>query len=195
MAASRLDVLQTRLSASSSLFTTGSRSTVASLEESWQRGLTRSWSLRLGAGVGLAASEGSSAAVTPSPQWLPLGEAGLSYAPSSLNTALQAGLTVRAAPVVDRITGEAYERVDARLNAGWAARRDLLLSAQAGAGLVATGSQQGGLLALVQAAATYASGTDWSLSLGLRAAHQAQPTSFSDFGAFLSFTAQAKGRL
>jgi hypothetical protein len=44
--ASRQDSLRTQLSASSALFTTGLRATVATLEESWTRALAPSWSLR-----------------------------------------------------------------------------------------------------------------------------------------------------
>ncbi|HEY3449717.1 MAG TPA: hypothetical protein VGK67_25410 [Myxococcales bacterium] len=190
--ATRLDTLQTRLDGSSALFTTGLRATVAGLEESWLRALAPSWSLSLGAGLGVTDVQGAAPSRL---RWLPIGEAGLSYKPADRGGAVQAGLSVRAAPVIDRITGEAYERIDGRLAAGWAPRRDLLLSAQAGAGVVATGTQSGSTLALFQAAATYASGTDWALSLGVRAAHQALPTSFDEFGAFLGFAAQVKGRL
>lgn len=195
IAASRLDTLQTRLSGSSVLFTTGLRATVAGLEQSWTRALARSWSVNLGAGLGVTDVAANTAAVRTGLRWLPIGEVGLSYKPVREGKGLGAGLSVRAAPVVDRITGEAYERIDGRLSAGWAPRRDLLLSAQAGAGVVATGTRGGSTLALLQTAATWAPGADWALSLGVRAAHQALPTPYDEVGAFLAFAAQARGRL
>ena len=191
--ASRLDVLTTRVLGSSSLFTTGVRASVATAEEDWGRLLSASWTLRLAAGAGVSDIRGSSL-VAPGLHWLPVAEAGLAYKPNIKSLDLRGGLSLRAAPIVDRITSEVYERVDGRLAASWDVSRALKLTGQVSAGVVASGTRQGNTIAALEATASFASGVDWAFSVGLRAAHQTMPSSFDEVGLFVDFAAQTRKR-
>jgi hypothetical protein len=184
---SRIDSVATQLAATSAMFSTGMRTTVGTAEELWTRSLGWGFGLRLGAGAGVTATRQGSAAT--SVLVLPVGEAGLSYKPTLRLQKLELSVAMRGAPVVDRLTGEAYEQVQVDAAFAWAPVRIVKLNARLLIGVITTGVQKGGSLGALEVGAVLATGPIWSVGAGVRAARQGAPQPFTDFGGFVNFTA------
>ncbi len=175
---SRLDSLVTQLTFIHSEFTSeprpdfsaGSFALASTAFETWRRAWGHGTESHISGGIGLAETDDPTRGVHMGLALFPAGEVGVRMQPV---TPLLIGLTVRAAPFVDRLTGTAYERAEASADLAFSASRHLQLSAHGGVGQVVGNSpQRGDYLRSVDLGGTYAVGRDWRLAFGGRAAWQ-----------------------
>lgn len=139
----RLDGLTTTATATDSSFSTGARATVVQLEETWERRFSRATEAELGLGLGLAWARASDEAETRGGV-LPGARASLAHRFVSREHPLEARLTTRVAPFVDRLTGGVYPRAEATLLLTWTAAPGVWVYGQGGAARALGGGEQGG---------------------------------------------------
>jgi hypothetical protein len=127
----RVDSLTTAASFMSSTFTTTEEQAIGQLREVWERQLSRTVQLNLGAGLALtrmviiqslnqALPEGPRCdTLVPRTCWdvLPVATAGLGWNDRIRSMPARFGLSTSLAPFADRFTGNVYERIEARAQA------------------------------------------------------------------------------
>lgn len=188
---SRRDSLVTQLSVVQSEFTSkprpdfsdGSWALAAYALETWRHVLSRDAEARLAAGVGLAQTEDRPNGLEMRTLVLPVGEAGIGLRPASI---VQTGLSARAVPFVDRLTGSAYERAEVSADLAVSASSSLQLTGRGGYGrALGGGPQRGDYTAGFELGAGYALRGGWRLALGARGAWQrVQGVSLTQWSAF-----------
>jgi hypothetical protein len=191
LALSRRDSLVTQLSVVQSEFTNkprpdfsdGSWALAAYALETWRHVLSRAAEARFAAGLGLAQTEDRPNGLEMKTSVLPVGEAGINLRPASM---VQAGLSARAAPFVDRLTGSAYERAEASVDLAVSASPNLQFTGRGGYGrALGVGPQRGDFAAGFELGAGYALRGGWRLALGTRGAWQrVQGVSLTQWSAF-----------
>jgi hypothetical protein len=160
----RLDGLTTTATATDSRFSTGARATVVQLDETWAHRFSRATEGELGLGVGLAwarPADGSDAAHLQG-SVLPGARASVAHRLLSREYPLEARLTTRLAPFIDRLTGGVYPRAEATLLLTWTAAPGVWVYGQGGAARVLGGGEQGG-----DSLAQGALGARWELRRGV----------------------------
>ena len=134
----RTDGLTTTALVTSARFVTGQEQLVAQLIESWDRQVSRTLVLTLGAGAALtrelviASADFPTIAVGEYVDVLPVGLASLSWHAELAGRPLRVDTSLRVAPFADRFTGLVYERVEGRVLGEWRFGRDWLATAGAG---------------------------------------------------------------
>lgn len=142
-AVSRLDGLSTSASFLSARFATGDEQQVAQLRETWDRQLSRTLTLNLGAGVAFTrqlivarlapTATGPDPVLEPPPSGdgcsdvspyecfgvLPVGLGSLGWRDTLNGTPLRLDGAVSLSPFADRFTGNVYERLEARASGEW----------------------------------------------------------------------------
>jgi hypothetical protein len=158
---SRADALSAALNGTVTTFpATGARSAAAALTTSWRHAFTPRTGGWLGAGPTWASETGSDSVVAVG------GEAGVQH--RLVRPAVDAALSTRVAPIIDRITGSVYQRVDFTGTASWAPAVRWLVSGTTASGVVLDGPQRGERVASAEARAGWSSMRRWSLSGGVR---------------------------
>jgi hypothetical protein len=158
--ATRLDALTTAAAVFSSHFLTGQDQLVTTLTETWDRPVTRTWSISLGGGAALTREVVTAMQGTPGTyiEILPVGSASSSWNDKFGTQPVRLGVSVRLAPFADRFTGFVYERLEARVQGDWKPGRDWAVTA-AGSGALAVAigraEQKGDRLVSGEAALTW----------------------------------------
>lgn len=160
----RLDGLTTTATATDSAFSTGAHATVVQLDETWAHRFSRATEAELGLGLGLGWSRPPDGDDAPGIQGgvLPGARASVTHRLVSRERPLEARLTTRLAPFIDRLTGGVYPRAEATLLLTWTAAPGLWVFGQGGAARALGGGAQAGD-SLVQGAL----GARWELARGV----------------------------
>lgn len=132
----RLDGLTTAAQVSQAHFNTGADQLVAQLRELWDRRLSRTVTLTLGAGAALTREDVVRTTLARYPgrylDVLPLAQAGLDWRDVLAGHPVRLDATLRMAPFTDRFTASVYERVELRGHGEWRFAKDWLTTAAAG---------------------------------------------------------------
>ncbi|HTP26386.1 MAG TPA: hypothetical protein VMK12_12105 [Anaeromyxobacteraceae bacterium] len=159
--ASSFDTLATGL-ATSVVGLPGIRDETVLATETWRHSLTQEAQVRIGAGPGFIANgEGGHTS------WMATagGELGVH---DRWQKVLDGDLSLRVAPMVDRITGAAYSRADAVLALTWQVRAHWSLFASGTAGIITQGIQAGQKIAGGEFRLIWSPTPIWDLSAGTR---------------------------
>lgn len=135
-AATRTDGLTTLGQVSSARFVTGQEQFISQLWEIWDRQVSRTVTLNVGAGAALTRELITVQQGIPGEyvDLLPVGLASLAWRDVVENTPLRFSTSLRMAPFADRFTASVYERVEARLQGEWQPARDwAVMAATSGA--------------------------------------------------------------
>ena len=139
----RLDGLTTTATATDSSFSTGARATVVQLDETWAHRFSRATEGELGLGLAMAWARAEEDAEARGGV-LPGARASLAHRFVSREHPLEARLTTRVAPFIDRLTGGVYPRAEATLLLTWTAAPGVWVYGQGGAARALGGGEQGG---------------------------------------------------
>lgn len=137
--ATRVDALTTGANLFSARFITGQEQLIATLTETWDRPLSRTWSLSLGAGAALTREVVVEMQGVPGTylEVLPVASASMNWNDEIFGTQpVRLGVSARLAPFADRFTGAVYERLEGRLQGDWRPARNWVVTA-AGSGALA----------------------------------------------------------
>jgi hypothetical protein len=129
-ALSRRDRLASTIGASRALFSSGPDDIILYATESWRRSLGRNTDATLSGGAGFGRSRAGAAGSMVSSAY-PIVEAGLAH--RIPRRRIDALLSFRLSPVVDRSSGHVDERLEATAAASWNATRALAIQGQLGA--------------------------------------------------------------
>ncbi|MFT3710221.1 MAG: hypothetical protein QM817_21550 [Archangium sp.] len=160
--ATRIDALTTQSTVFFSRFLTGQEQLVSTLTESWDRQLSRTWSISLAGGAALTREVVTATQMQGTPgtyiEILPVGSASSSWGGKFGTQTARLGVSARLAPFADRFTGFVYERLEGRVQGDWKPGRDWAVTA-AGSGALAVAigraEQQGDRLVSGEAAVTW----------------------------------------
>lgn len=169
-----LDGLTTSLAASDARFSTGSRAAVAQVEETWAHRFSRATDVELGALLGLTWARASGDAEARSAV-APGARASLGHRLLSRHHPLEARLTARVAPFVDRLAGDVYTRAEATLLLTWTAARGVWVYGQGGAARALGGSRRDDTLIQGGLGARWRLAPSVNLEADVRGNHQRQP--------------------
>jgi hypothetical protein len=191
--ASRADVLASQFTATVSSFENGVADGIAGVTETWHHTLTRDASVRLGIGPVLTAHREAGRDT-----WSirPGGEVGVH---DRWWGTLEIDLSAQAIPLIDRLTGAAYERADVTAILSWQLAPRWTLAGSASGGIVTEGAQAGDRIAGGEVRVAWAPSPSWDLALGARAISQMQRSistaDVTEATAFLSVTVRSGSRL
>jgi len=190
--ASRSDVLVSALGVTVSAFP-GIMDGVVLATQAWRHALTEDAQVRLAAGPAVTAHRAAGRT-----EWslAPSGELGVH---DRWLQALEGDLGVRAAPIVDRITGGAYQRADATASLTWQPSLRWTLALSGTAGIVADGSQAGDKIASGEIRAAWSPTSAWEIAMGARVfsqiPHAPLTRDISEATVFVAVTARDRDRL
>lgn len=142
-ALTRLDGLTTTATLTDARFSTGARATVVQLDETWAHRFSRETDGALGLGLGVTEVRDASAQDGQG-GLLPGARLSLGHRFLSREAPLEARLTTRVSPFLDRIEGTVYPRAEATLLVTWTALPRLWVYGQGGAARALGGGAQGG---------------------------------------------------
>jgi hypothetical protein len=125
VALNRVEGLTTLFQVFSAAFSTGQEQLVATLTETWERVLSRSWSFSLGVGAAVTRDVVIPEQGIPGTyvELNPVASSALNWQTKWDQQTIRASATVRLLPFADRFTGNIYERLEARLQTDWAFTR------------------------------------------------------------------------
>jgi hypothetical protein len=129
-ALSRRDPLTSTLGASRTLFSSGPENTVLHATESWRHTLGRNTDSTLSGGAGWGTSRAGAAGSMHSSAY-PIVEAVIAHRIPQRR--IDARLSFRLSPVVNRLNGHLDERLESTATVGWSATRALAIQGQIGA--------------------------------------------------------------
>jgi hypothetical protein len=193
--ASRADVLSTSLDATITDFSGGRRDGAAALLATWRRELSTHVNAWIGAGPTLMSE--SRAGTADRTQVAVGGEAGVLH--RLTRPALDSSITLRVAPVVDRVTAAVHRRADATATSAWHPKVHWTVSGTVSAGVVVDGPQRGDDVETGELRVAWARGLRWGLAGGARFVRQdsarALVPDVREWIAFVAITAHQYGRL
>ena len=134
----RTDGLTTTAQVTAARFVTGQEQFVAQVLESWDRQVSRTLVLTVGAGAAITrervVASPDFAAIIPGEyvEFLPVGQASLTWREELAGRPLRLDTSLRVAPFADRFTGLVYERVEARALSEWRFAREWIATASVG---------------------------------------------------------------
>jgi hypothetical protein len=142
-ALTRLDGLTTTATLTDARFSTGARATVLVLDETWRHRFSPATEGALGLGVGFTRARPAEDAEVRGGA-LPGALASLLQRFGSREQPLEARLTTRVFPFIDRLTGAIYPRAEAGLLVTWLPAQQVRVFTEGGAARVVGGGPQAG---------------------------------------------------